>query len=112
MLKSLKEKLKWASLKNGVIRIGFGLTQVVKSLGSAARLRIKKILTVVFLRQKQDPSLKVKEEPPLRRKNEKAQKAKQSSKTRKPRKSKTPDTAVKSRTKKPKGKPRGQKTAK
>jgi hypothetical protein len=58
MLRSLREKLKWASLKNGVIKIGLGLTQAVKSLANAVRLRIKKILTAVFLRPKRDPSPK------------------------------------------------------
>jgi hypothetical protein len=112
MLRSLREKLKWASLKNGVIRIGLGLTQAVKSLGNAVRLRIKKILTVVFLRPKHDPSPKAKEDPPLQRKSVKAQKEKPSSKTQRPRKSKTPDSAAKSRTKKTKEKPRARKTAK
>jgi hypothetical protein len=112
MLRSLREKLKWASLKNGVIKIGLGLTQAVKSRANAVRLRIRKILTAVFLRPKQDPSPKAKEEPPLQRKNVKAQKAKPSSKTQKPRKSKTQDTAAKSLTKKPRGRPRAQKTGK
>ena len=42
MLKSLREKLKWASLKNGVSRIGLGLIQAVISRVSAVRLKIKK----------------------------------------------------------------------
>jgi hypothetical protein len=112
MLRSLREKLKWASLKNGVIRIGLGLTQAVKSLGNAVRLKIRRILTVVFLRRKQDPFPKAKEDPPLQRKSVKAQKAKPSSKTQKPQKSKTQDSAAKSRTKKPKGKARARKTGK
>jgi hypothetical protein len=112
MLRSLREKLKWASLKNGVIRIGLGLTQAVRSLANAVRLRIKKTLTVAFLRRKHDLSPKAKEDPPLQRKNVKAQKAKPSSKTQKPQKSKTQDSAAKSRTKKPKGKARAPKTGK
>jgi hypothetical protein len=112
MLRSLREKLKWASLKNGVSKTGLGLIQAVISRANAVRLRIKKILTAVFLRPKQDLSPKAKEEPPLQRKNVKAQKAKPSSKTQKPQKSKTPDSAAKSRTKKPKGKARARKTEK
>ena len=42
MLRSLREKLKWASLKNGVIRIGLGLTQAVKSLGKCGTSKDKK----------------------------------------------------------------------
>jgi hypothetical protein len=84
----------------------------VRSLANAVRLRIKKILTVAFLRRKQDPSPKAKEEPPLQRKNVKAQKAKPSSKIQKPQKSKTPDAAAKSRTITLKGKARARKTGK
>jgi hypothetical protein len=112
MLRSLREKLKWASLKNGVIRIGLGLTQAVRSLANAVRLRIKKTLIAVFLRPKRDPSPKTKEEPPLQRKSVKAQKAKPSSKTQKPQKSKTQDSAAKSRTITLKGKARARKTGK
>jgi len=112
MLRSLRETLKWASLKNGVIRIGLGLTQAVRSLANAVRLRIKKTLIAVFLRPKQDLSPKAKEDPPLQRKSVKVQKAKPSSKTQKPQKSKTQDSAAKSRTKTLKGKARARKTGK